>query len=104
MGEVISARVPKALVRDIERIRNIEKTDRATVLRQLLAKAIADWKKEHSLNLYRDGKISLWRAARVAELSLREMMELAASRNIVFHYSEQDLEEDISAVTSAPKK
>lgn len=98
MAVVVSTRISKELAQNLERIEKIEKTDRATILRKLLAKAIEDWNKEYALSLYRDGKITLWRAARMAKISLREMMELAAERNIHFQYSEKDLKEDLSAL------
>jgi len=47
--------------------------------------------------LYREGKVTLWRAAGMANLSLREMMELAAEKGIEMHYTVKDLEEDINA-------
>jgi len=39
----------------------------------------------------------VWRVARLAEVSLREMMERVAKKGIEFKYTEKDLEEDIQA-------
>lgn len=97
MTEIISTRIPDSVARDLEEIEKEEKTDRATVIRRLLARAIEQWKTERSLRLYQEGKITLWRAARLAGVTLREMMEQAAKRGIEFRYTEKDLEEDIKA-------
>ena len=97
MTEVISTRVPKEIADDLREIEREEKTDRATVIRKLLARAIEEWKIERALTLYREGKATLWRAARLAGITLREMMELAAEEGIQFQYSERDLKEDIEA-------
>lgn len=97
MTEVISTRIPDEVAKDLEEIEKEEKTDRATVIRKLLAKAIEQWKMEHALRLYREGKVTLWRAARLADITLREMMEKAAKQGIQFKYTEKDLEEDIKA-------
>jgi len=97
MTEVISTRISDNLAKDLEEIEREEMTDRATVIRKLLKRAIELWKKERSLRLYQEGKITLWRAARLAGVTLREMMEQAAEKEIQFKYTEKDLEEDIEA-------
>jgi predicted HTH domain antitoxin len=97
MTEVVSTRVSDKLARDLKEIEKEEQSDRATTVRKLLTRAIKDWKMEHALRLYHEGKVTLWRAARLAEVSLREMMEKAAQKGIEFKYTEKDLEEDIRA-------
>lgn len=97
MTEIISTRIPDEVARDLKEIEKEEKTDRATVVRKLLARAIEQWKTERALRLYREGKVTLWRAARLASITLREMMELATKQGIQFKYTAKDLEEDIKA-------
>ncbi|MEM4298472.1 MAG: UPF0175 family protein [Nitrososphaerota archaeon] len=97
MAEVISTRVPKEIVDALREIEEEEKADRATVVRKLLASAIQQWRMQKALRLYREGRVTLWRAARLAGVTLREMMELAAREGIQFQYTRKDLEEDISA-------
>jgi predicted HTH domain antitoxin len=97
MTTVISTRVPDKLARDLKEIEKEEQSDRATTIRKLLTRAIREWKIEHALKLYHEGKVTLWRAARLAEVSLREMMEKAAQKGIEFRYTEKDFEEDLEA-------
>lgn len=97
MTEIISTRVPDEIAKDLKEIEEEEKTDRATVVRKLLARAIQQWKMERALRLYREGKVTLWRAAKLAGVTLREMMDLAAKEGIQFQYTQKDLEEDIEA-------
>jgi len=97
MTEIISARIPDDIAKDLKEIEKEEKTDRATLVRKLLARAIEQWKVERALRLYREGKVTLWRAARLGGITLREMMELAAKQGIQFKYTSKDLEEDINA-------
>jgi len=94
MTEVISTRIPDDVAKDLKEIEKEEKTDRATVVRKLLAKAIAEWKREKALTLYRDGKITLWKAAKIADLSLWEMMEITKEKKIPFRYTHEDFRED----------
>ncbi len=44
-----------------------------------------------------DADISMIAQLKMANLSLREMMELVAEKGIEMHYTEKDLEEDINA-------
>ena len=94
MTEIVSTRVPDDLAKDLEEIEKEEKTDRATVVRKLLAKAIAQWKLEKALTLYRDGKITLWKAAKIAGLSLWEMMDIIKERKVPFRYTYEDFRQD----------
>ena len=96
MTEIVSTRVSDDLARDLSKIEEVEKADRATVVRKLLAASVAEWKKDYALKLYSQGKVTLWRAARLAEVTLREMMELAAERGIEFKYTLKDLDEDLA--------
>jgi predicted HTH domain antitoxin len=97
MSEIVSTRIPDEVARDLKEIEEEEKTDRATVIRKLLVRGIKQWKIERALRLYREGKATLWRAARLAGVTLREMMEMAAKEEIQFQYTPKDLEEDIEA-------
>lgn len=94
MTEIVSTRVPEDMAKDIEEIEKEEKADRATVVRKLLAKAIADRKLERALTLYGSGKVTLWKASKIAGLSLWEMMEIVRQRKISFQYSYEDFRED----------
>ena len=94
MTEIVSTRVPDNMAKDLEEIEKEEKTDRATVVRKLLAKAIADRKLERASALYSGGKVTLWKASKIAGLSLWEMMEIVRQRKISFQYSYEDFRED----------
>lgn len=93
--ELVAARLPKGLVSDIKKIEDVEKTDRSTVLRRLLYKAVMDWKKEYAARLYSEGKITLERAAMEVGISVREMMNYLKQRKIPAQYELEDLEEDM---------
>jgi len=93
--EMVAARLPEGLVSDIKKIEDVEQTDRSTVLRKLLYKAVGDWKKEYAAKLYADGTITLERAAMDAGISVREMMEYFKQRKIPAQYDLEDLEEDM---------
>lgn len=97
---MVAARLPENLVSDIKKIEELEQTDRSTVLRKLLHRAIADWKKEHAAKLYSEGKITLERAAIEAGISVREMMEYLKHKKIPAQYDLEDLEEDMKKTST----
>ena len=94
--EMVAARLPEALVSDIKKIEDVEQTDRSTVVRKLLDKAVADWKKEYAAKRYADGSITLERAAMDACISVREMMDYLKQKKTVSQYDIEDLEEDMT--------
>ncbi len=100
MGSTITTRVPDDIDKKIKNISLIEHLDKSTVVRRLLSKAVQDWQIDHALEQYKDGKITIGRAARIAGMPLREMIAIAAKKGIPFQYSLSDLKEDFQAAES----
>ncbi len=93
--ELVATRLPENLLTELKRIESVEQTDRSTVLRKLLNKAISDWKKEYAGKLYAEGKVTLERAAMDSDVSVREMIEYLKDRRVPAQYDLEDLEEDM---------
>ncbi len=93
--ELVATRLPKSLVSDLKKIEDMEQSDRSTVLRRLLSRAITDWKKEYAASLYAESRVTLERAAKDASVSVREMMDYLKARKIPGQYDVEDLEEDM---------
>ena len=79
----------------MKKIEDAEQSDRSTVLRKLLHRAVTDWKKEYAARLYAEGRVTLERAAMDSGVSVREMMEYLRTRKIPAQYDVEDLEEDM---------
>ena len=95
--QMVGTRLPTALVRDLEAIEEVEQSDRSTTVRKLLYRAIRDWKLDHYSKLYGEGKLTLARAAREAEISLWEMMDYVRKKKISAQYDLEDLERDLKS-------
>ena len=93
--KVTSVRLPKEMLDEIERISREEGVDRGTLIRRLLAESLREYRVRRALDLYRSGKVSLWRAAELAGITYREALEELRRRNIPFSYSLEDLEADL---------
>ena len=93
--KVITARIEDKYFEDLETIEKEEHTDKAEVMRKLLARAIKDWKIKKSLNLLKEHKATMRKAARLADVSYAEMMDLAYKADIDIGYSLKELRKDM---------
>ena len=99
--QMVGARLPAALVRELELIADVEQSDRSATVRKLLSNAIRQWKLEHYVRLYGDGKLTLARAARDAGVSLWEMMDYVRARKVPAQYDPEDLTRDLGTIRRA---
>ena len=98
---MVGVRLPAALVRELELIADVEQSDRSTTVRKLLSNAIRQWKLEHYVRLYGDGKLTLARAARDAGVYLWAMMDYACARKVPAQYDLEDLKQDLRTIRRA---
>ena len=101
--EVVSARLPKVIVKIIEEIAREEKVDKSTILNRALDHYIREWKLRKAIESYREGLITLSRAAEIAGVSIWEMIDILAERKIQSQYDIEDLEEDLKALAHERK-
>jgi len=97
MQKVISVRPTEEMERKIERLIRIEKTERSALIRRILDTGIKEELKKHALVLFRDKKVSLAKAAEIADVSVREMMDLIKEKKISLHISVDEIREDFEA-------
>jgi len=98
MSEAISLRLHKRTLSELDELAKLEDKDRSALVREILEVGVREKKIEHSVKLYQTGRVSLWKAARLAGLSLWELIETLSSKKIQIQYSEHDLEEDLKAL------
>jgi len=96
--QVVRTELPKSVITDLEKIPQIEQTDRSTILRKLLYPAVKDWKLEHYAQEYGQGKMTLARAAEEASVSVLEMLDYVRQRKIPAQCSPEDLEHDLKVI------
>ena len=84
--------------RELERLARLKDTDKSKLIRDLIILGIKENKIQESLYLYSKGKVSMWKGARLAGLSLWEMMEIIAERKVIMPYGIKELEEDLKGL------
>jgi predicted HTH domain antitoxin len=65
-------------------------------LDELLRIGLREVKKEQSLALFKKGNISLWKAARLAGVSLREMAAYAAAQGLRATVDEETIQDELA--------
>lgn len=96
--ETVTTRIPED---DEEALAELEaelSADRSTVLRRLIRQGLEEWRKERALEQLRDHRITLRKAAEIANMSYVEMLTLAAEEGIDVGYTTEDLERDLNRV------
>ncbi len=93
--KTISVRLPEQYLHDIEEACKLELVDKGTMLRKLVGTGLQEYHTKKALELYREGKISLWKAAGMAGITYRGALEELKRSNIPFQYQKEDLDVDI---------
>ncbi|MFQ5711780.1 MAG: UPF0175 family protein [Candidatus Geothermarchaeales archaeon] len=104
MQKTIAARIPPELEEEIIKFMEEERLDKSTAIRRILEIGVGEWKRRRAIELYRTGKITLWKSSQIAGLSLREMLEELNRLRITTHVTVKDIEEDIEAAKKAETK
>ena len=93
--ETVSVRLPEKYLREIEEACKQEVVDKATMLRRLVDNGLTEYRSKKAFESYREGKVSLWKAAKMAGMTYRGALEELKKRNIPFRYEKEDLDVDI---------
>lgn len=96
MASTISVRLESNILKDLDKVENKWQTDRSEVIRRLLTNAVKNWKIKDALERLKERKITISEAAKDAEVSLWEMIDLAKHENIDWiEYNKEDLKRDL---------
>ena len=97
-SKIINIRLDEKTLQDLEQISQWEKNDRTAIIRRLLSQAIETVKINYTIKLYQEGKISIGKAAEIADVDLwsfhDELLRLGIS-----HPSEaEDINDDLALI------
>ncbi len=101
--ETVAMRIPKSMQKDVRELARIEKLDQSTALRKLLEMGVAEWRLELALKQLQEGKITTWKAAELARITLWDMIEVVQKRGVVLPMKADDIIADIEAALKSPK-
>jgi predicted HTH domain antitoxin len=98
MSERLSIVVPSDMNEEIEKLQKIFNMDKNTVIRHLLSKSIREFKIETAVNEYKKGKLSLGKAAELADINLWEFIEICRKNQIQLDLTEEEAEMGIEKI------
>ena len=96
----VSLTMPRELLQKSEEIANEKSEDRSTTIRELLRLGIKQHLLEKSLTLYAERKISLEKAAEMADVSIWKFMDALKDRKMPLHYDLEDIKKEIEKICS----
>ena len=96
--KTMSARLDDALYKEILEYARETGMPKTRALKELAKEGVRTWRLSKALALYRQGKITVWKASRIAGIPLSKMVEIAASEKIAIHFSAEDLESGFKSV------
>jgi predicted HTH domain antitoxin len=91
----VSSRIDKELAKEIEEIVREKGIDRSAVIRELLYIGLREYKLRKALELVRERKVTVWKAAEIAGLTYREMLEKLKEHNVPFPITAEDLAREL---------
>lgn len=94
----ISLTVPKELLEKSERIAKEKLEDRSTVMRELLALGLKQYMIKDALEQYTDGKVSMEKAAELADVSIWKFLDIIRDKKIPIRYDLEDIKKEIEGI------
>ena len=95
MGNAIGIRLPEKLLKKIEKLGEAEMEDRSTIIRKLVMIGYGSLILQRAAEKYRQGSITLSRAAHMAGVTLWEMERYLVETGFRSGYSSEDLKREI---------
>lgn len=98
MAIAVSTRVDEKTAREIDHLASEKHMDRATMMRNLLEKALEEERQQLVLEQYKKREVTLARAAEMLDIDLWSMLELLKQNHIHLDYTEEELREDLKGL------
>jgi predicted HTH domain antitoxin len=98
---IVGTRIPRDLVKGLERIEAAEHTDRSTTVRNLLTLAIQRWNMDYYSRQYAQGRLSIARCAEEAGVTLWEFQHYLRQHKMPAQYDAEDFEHDLKTIAES---
>ena len=93
MLKQVSMRVPEEFYETVKKLSQLEKQEKSFIVREALKEGLEKLRKEKAISLYKERKLSLSEAAKLADVGAGEMMELLIKAGVKSEISVEDFEE-----------
>jgi len=99
MTEAIGIRFDESFLKKIEKLSRDEASDRSSILRKLIYLGYRDFIKQKALKEYLRERVSISKAAQMAEMSVWEMEKYLVEEGYKSSYSVEDLDEEMKLLS-----
>lgn len=82
MSSIVGVRLTRQMEKAVKDIMSEERVDKSTAIRALVDIGYAEWRLRRALQLLREGKVSAWKAAKVARMNLWDFLQVLKKENI----------------------
>lgn len=96
--KILSTRIDKEVLDEIEKIAKEKGVDRSSFIKQLVVKGLSEMKVKEAIEEYGNQKVSLSKAAFNAGLNIRDFLALLSSSKVELNYELEDLKEDLKNI------
>ncbi len=93
--KIIGVRLDSELDRDVEQVVREESLDKSTAVRMLVGAGYREWKLKRALRQLREGKVSIWEAAKLADMTLWDFVAVVKKEEGI-EWAEFDTNEILS--------
>ena len=94
----VSLTVPKELLEESDKIAKEKLEDRSTVMRELLALGLKQYMIKDAINQYTEGKVSMEKAAELADVSIWRFLDILKEKKIPIRYDLEDIKKEIEGI------
>jgi predicted HTH domain antitoxin len=97
MQKPLSIRPTEEIEKKLEKLMEIEKVEKSVLIRKLLNVGVDEELKSCALELFKEKEVTLAKAAEIAGVSVREMMDLIRDNELSLHITAEDIQRDYEA-------
>ena len=94
----VSLTIPKEILEKSEKIAKERLEDRSTVMRELLSLGLKQYMIKSALEQYVEGKVSMERAAEMADVSIWKFLDILRERRVPIRYDLEDIKKEIEDI------
>ncbi len=91
MMKSVSVRLKEDLMKEAQKLAQLEMVDKSIIIREALERGFAEVKLEIALENFSKGKVSTSEAAEIADLSVGEMMDEIVKRGLKQQITKDDI-------------
>jgi predicted HTH domain antitoxin len=93
--QILSTRVEETFAAEIQQLANEEGLDKSSFLKKIILSGLQEYKIGHAVALFNKKKITLSRAAELADITVYELISLMPDYTMELHYSPTDFQNDM---------